>query len=355
MSQLTTSPQEQDVEDAVLAVAPFAQDERRLGFWRQPWVQSFIPWFTSLTMHIVIIAVALALLASGVFEDIIQKVTQQQVNLPTANLAQEDIGGVPNVGNMDDVTTPNAQLDPVEQTRNPLPQGEGDNFDALMEAGGGNSASVSGITGMSSLAEALGGAGGGEGSNVFGEPGGGGKFMGFDFGKTGDGGAVTRVVFICDSSGSMDGEPKLLLVEELRKTVDALRPIQFYNVLFFSDAAFHGCFEEGLRSANPSNKGVTHEFLDRLVVRGGTNPLPALEAAFRMKPQLIFFLTDGRFETVRHDEVQKTVDQLNADNSVMINTIQFMNRDQVAEDLLREIAAKHGGQYRFVGRDDLRP
>jgi hypothetical protein len=110
----------------------------------------------------------------------------------------------------------------------------------------------------------------------------------------------------------------------------------------------------GLRPANPRNKDQAHEFLSRLVVRGGTNPLPALEAAFRMKPQLIFFLTDGRFDShASYDDVKNTILQLNDDKSVMINTIQFMNRDSTAEQVLREIAAENGGKYKYIGEEDL--
>ena len=37
----------------------------------------------------------------------------------------------------------------------------------------------------------------------------------------------------------------------------------------------------------------------------------------------------------------------------MVNTIQFINRDERAEGVLRTIAHENGGAYKFVGRDDL--
>ena len=77
----------------------------QVSFWRRPWVQAVVPWATSLSVHIGIITVALVLLASGAFQYLIEKATQQQAFLPTATLAETSIGGVPNVGNMDDVTT----------------------------------------------------------------------------------------------------------------------------------------------------------------------------------------------------------------------------------------------------------
>ena len=354
MSHSAANPPQTEIEDAMLASAQPAPVVSQVNFWRQPWVQSVIPWTTSLTIHIAIITIALALLTSGVFHDLIQRVAQPQVIVPTATLAETNVGSVPSVGTMDDVTSQSAQLDPVEQTRNPLPAGEGDNIEALMNAAGGSSASITGITGMGSLADALGGGGGGEGSATFGEPGGGGKFMGFDFGKAGDGSAVTRVIFVCDASGSMEGDPKMLLLREMKRTVSGLKPIQFFNIFFFSDSDFDTCFIDGMRAANARSKQDTNKFLDRLMVRGGTNPIPALETAFRQRPQLIFFLTDGRFDqAVSYEEVLESIRLLNGDKQVVINTIQFINRDEKAEEILRRIAAENGGQYRFVGEHDL--
>ncbi len=37
----------------------------------------------------------------------------------------------------------------------------------------------------------------------------------------------------------------------------------------------------------------------------------------------------------------------------MINTIQFINRDETAEGVLRTIAAENGGEYKFIDEDDL--
>jgi hypothetical protein len=354
MTETATSPSGEIPDAALAAAQPEAPALPQINFWRQAWVQSVIPWTTSLTIHISIITVALVLLTSGVFHELIQKVTQPQVNVPTAMLAETNVGSLPNVGTMDDVTSQSAQLDPVEQTRNPLPDGQEDEIAALMRGTEGGAASITGITGMGSLADALGGGGGGEGSAVFGEPGGGGKFMGFDFGRAGDGSAVNRVIFVCDASGSMEGQPKALLIKELKKTLAGLKPIQFFNLFFFSDASYDTCFPDGMRPANPRSKEQTFNFLDRLAVHGGTDPIPALDSAFKQKPQLIFFLSDGRFDqAVNYDQVLESIRLLNPDKQVMINTIQFMNRDEKAEEILRRIAAENGGKYRFIGEDDL--
>ena len=212
---------------------------------------------------------------------------------------------------------------------------------------------AAGVKIMGSLRDALGG-GGGEGSTIFGEAGGGGRFMGFDIGREGEGGKVYRVVFVCDGSGSMAGHPRELLIRELKQAIGPLEPVQFYNIILFQGNEYLSAFPSGLESANPRNKNQTALFLDSLTVQGSTNPIPALEMAFRMKPELVFFLTDGRFDQlVDYDTVLETFRRLNGNGQAMVNTIQFINRDERAEGVLRTIAHENGGAYKFVGRDDL--
>lgn len=339
-----------DAIDAIDA-EPRPVGGHRAGFWRRPWVWALIPLATSLGIHAALVAIALTLLASGAFHYIVQRVTQPQVHVPTATLAETDIGGVPNVGNMDDVTSANAQLVPVEQSRNHLPQGEGESLQALASSGGpAPSNGLTGISGVGSLAEALGG--GGEGSPLFGEAGGGGRFMGLDFGRAGDGGMVTRIVFVCDASGSMAGKPQHHLIKELQDSVGPLRPNQFYNIIFFGNEDVQPVFD-GLISASPKNFQATRERLKRVVFAAGSNPIPALEAAFKLKPQLIFFLTDGEFNTsVAYEDVLATIRQRNKDKQARINTIQFRSRDEQAERVLHTIAQESKGLYEFIKAAD---
>src|SRR5688500_19548520 len=111
MSQPATHPSASDVPEAQFADPQERFPDYRVNFWRRPWVQQVLPWATSLSVHIAIIAIALILLASGAFHYLVERVTQPQIHVPTTVLADTSVGGVPNVGNMDDVTSPNAQLE----------------------------------------------------------------------------------------------------------------------------------------------------------------------------------------------------------------------------------------------------
>ena len=324
------------------------------SFWRKEWVQQVLPWTTSLLIHGGLIVVALVALVAY-REYIAPPAVQQQAGIPTATLATDgQIGSVPNVGNVDDLTSQNKSLNPVADSSDFRAQGEGESAsDLLTPTAGGQAANISGITGMGALSDALGG-GGGEGSPLFGEAGGASGFMGIDIGTPGTGGAVYRIAFVCDSSGSMDAEKRVLLFSELKKAVEPLTVDQAFNVVFFQDGDYAAAFPGELKPATRRFKDDLNAFLDGVTMAGQTNPIPALQAAFEMEPELIFFLTDGQFNGIAgYDDVLATLDRLNPERRAMVNAIQFLGNDPNAEQVLRQIAERHGGTYKEVTRDDL--
>jgi hypothetical protein len=152
----------------------------------------------------------------------------------------------------------------------------------------------------------------------------------------------------------MEGEKKLLLMSELVKAVEPLVIDQSFNVLFFNVGQPAVAFPGELKPATRRFKDDLSNFLETVAMSGQTNPNPALRAAFDMEPELIFFLTDGQFNGVtNYDAVLSVLDELNPDRTTMVNTIQFITRDERAEEVLRKIATEHGGTYKYVSRDDL--
>ncbi len=340
--------------------APQAPDEAgnyksyRRNVWRKSWLQSVVPWATSFVVHVALLAVALSLLVTyKVAVD--SGPVVEPANIASAKLAETNVGATPNVGNVDDVTRQNASLNPVEQSTDFRSQGDGESTNDLLAAtsGGAMTDSATGVTGMGELSDALGG-GGGEGSPLFGEPGGGDGFMGMGMG--GDGSNVTNIVFVCDSSGSMGGEKQFLLFQEIRNAIAPLEIEQAFNIVFFSGDGFSVAFPGELKPASPRFMEEAGDFLDTVNMTGQTNPIPALEAAFAMKPapQLIFFLSDGDFDgVVQYQDVVSTIERLNSNATppVMINTIQFIDKAEAAEDVLKRIASMTGGDYQYVDRN----
>ena len=143
------------------------------------------------------------------------------------------------------------------------------------------------------------------------------------------------------------------LKRELSKTVRQLRPSQSFSVIFFQEQSCKS-LDQNLVIAKPDTKRQADQFLDTIVPRAETNPLPALELAFKQKPDLIYLLTDGDFPD--NNAVLKLIQQLDKDGKVKINTIAFVNEKDKDTDfmaLLQKIAKDTGGVYRFVRENDL--
>jgi uncharacterized protein with von Willebrand factor type A (vWA) domain len=160
---------------------------------------------------------------------------------------------------------------------------------------------------------------------------------------------ATRIVFVCDSSGSMMTKFDSLR-EELRKAVDGLLPAQSMNIIYISEDA-PVVLAKSLLPAEPLNKRKAYDFLVKTAPHGSTDPVPAMRIAFATKPQVIYLLTDGDFPNNR--QLQEEIQKLNKDKAVKIHTIAFIDRGEEYEKLLKSIAEESGGSYRFVAEKDL--
>jgi hypothetical protein len=201
------------------------------------------------------------------------------------------------------------------------------------------------------------GSGVGDGTGAlapFGVPGGGGG-LGPKSNFIGLGGNAKRIAYVCDASGSMLNMFDSLKVE-LRKSIENLRPIQSFNVVFFQDQGFKAADANTLIMGNPENKRKAYDFLDKMFVRGETDPIPALETVAKMQPELIYLLTDGDFSGPGNQAVVEYCAKQFGATKTKINTIAFVNENDKDTDfmaLLQKIAKDTGGVYRFVRENDL--
>ncbi|HBT78513.1 MAG TPA: hypothetical protein DEB39_16670, partial [Planctomycetaceae bacterium] len=108
-------------------------------------------------------------------------------------------------------------------------------------------------------------------------------------------GTAQRFVFVIDRSSSMledGGRPFREAKAELRRAVDSLTPENRFNVVFYSDT-MSAIFGEVLKAADDINKTAAKRIIDGTLPAGGTDHEAPLIRALRMKPEVIFFLTDG--------------------------------------------------------------
>jgi len=159
-------------------------------------------------------------------------------------------------------------------------------------------------------------------------------------------GDARKIVYVVDRSGSMTDSIDYVKME-LKRSLRDLNPDKQFDIIFYSSGPALEMPARRLVTAVQVNKDQAFEFIDGIVAQGETDPAEALQRAFAVKPDVIFFLTDGEFDKSIVEQVRRA----NVGKKVIVNTIAFLYRD--GEPLLRQIAADNGGNYKFVAETDL--
>ena len=105
-----------------------------------------------------------------------------------------------------------------------------------------------------------------------------------------------ELIFVIDTSGSMDGTSIKQARAALQYGLEQLRPQDSFNIIRFSDDT-ESLFEQA-RLATGHNLDIARDFVNWLRAEGGTEMAPALSKALKSRPALnslrqIVFLTDG--------------------------------------------------------------
>jgi hypothetical protein len=193
---------------------------------------------------------------------------------------------------------------------------------------------------VSALADAVSLAGSGLDSQGLGASEGGSAFFG---GKV----AGKRIVYVVDASQSMNhphpgpmvtrfGRVKL----ELIRSISGLAPEQQFFIVYFNDQALP-MPSQSMARATPAAREQFLTWAAQVRASGRTDPEQALALALQLRPDVVYFLTDGKFPA----GIVKQVTQANR-NRVMIHTIGFA--DDEGEELLQEIADRNWGEYKFI-------
>jgi len=171
------------------------------------------------------------------------------------------------------------------------------------------------------------------------------KFLGM-------GGNGTRIVFVIDHSGSMY-ENFDYLQSQIMSSIGDLVPLQSFAVIVFNSDGSQVLDPGYLVPATNQNKNILDDELPKVAPEGYPtsgllDPLIApFQTAFRLRPQIIYFVTDGSFDP----QLITDIAQMNKDHKVAIFTYAFMQHDPIYEKQLKEIADQNGGQYEYISRD----
>jgi hypothetical protein len=213
----------------------------------------------------------------------------------------------------------------IEKSLTPAVEGAS----AIEGAMAGGSGSGTGGKGSFDAIASLGAAGGG-----------GGKGVGF-FGTRA---RADSVIFIVDMSGSMEGHRFDRAVEELIHSLNLLQPTQKFFIFFYNGVTYP-MFEQRnskLLPATSGNRAKAAKWIKAFRPEGDTAPEDAIERALKMKPQVIYFLTDGEIPNT----TRSTAQRFNSEHKTVIHTIAF--EYEGGAEQLRGIAADSKGKYRFV-------
>lgn len=168
-------------------------------------------------------------------------------------------------------------------------------------------------------------------------------------------GGGNHFVYLVDSSGSM-GEGFESARAELLASIDVLKADQrFYVVFFDADSDYmrlSDVNQDESRSvyATTENKQKLRRWAMRISMDRGKAPYDPLRFALKLKPDVIFLLSDGEFPQGIEDlltEENKVTNLFGESYPVsIVHTIGYHSKE--GESRMRRIAEKNKGQYRYV-------
>lgn len=154
------------------------------------------------------------------------------------------------------------------------------------------------------------------------------------------------IVFVVDCSNSMNrphasaGTRFRRLKLELLNSIASMTPKQFFYIIFFNERPI-SMPASTMQPAVPFQQRHYLQWMAGIRALGGTEPISSLQLALRLKPDVIYFLTDGNFNSRTAAELSQIVQRHSA-----IHTITFGQRG--AESLMKTIATNNRGTYRFI-------
>ncbi|MBN2022001.1 MAG: hypothetical protein JW809_04340 [Pirellulales bacterium] len=169
------------------------------------------------------------------------------------------------------------------------------------------------------------------------------------FGAVGEG---HKFVYVFDRSGSMGGVGRTALEAakaELLSSLDSLESTHQFQIVFYNERpwAFNPSGQAGrLAFGTDRNKELARRFTAGVTADGATRHEEALLLAIRMRPDVIFFLTDADEPRLSPRQLDKIVRQA---GGIQINTIEFsFGPRQDPDNFLVRLARACGGQHAYV-------
>ena len=159
----------------------------------------------------------------------------------------------------------------------------------------------------------------------------------------------TRFVYVVDASSSMqakhdsDAKTRFGRVKlELIRSIGGLTPQQSFFVIYFNSVP-HPMPARAMQPGLVPLKDHFLEWTTRFRAGGDTNPKEALELALALRPDVVYFLTDG--EIARGKNLLRHITGLNRGRT-RLHTFAFGTR--AGEEMMQALARQNRGEYAFV-------
>ena len=169
------------------------------------------------------------------------------------------------------------------------------------------------------------------------------------YGLQGEG---SRFLYVFDRSGSMSGyggRPLRSAQAELIASLNDLDSTHQFQIIFYNEEP--NVFRPDNRAprlvfGDDQGKALAQRFVRGIVAAGGTRHMEPLVMALRMRPDVIFFLTDAEEPKLSADELAQ-IRRLNKGSQ--IHAIEFGFGPTTGDDnFLRRLARQNGGQHAYV-------
>ena len=160
---------------------------------------------------------------------------------------------------------------------------------------------------------------------------------------------ASRFIYLIDLSSSMYGPKMRFAAAQLKASLRQLNPKQEFQVVFYNNSTH----TMSLRSkpnaawyrATSTNISDAIRFIDAAVPDGGTEHGDALRYALKLRPQVLFFLTDGTAPLA--PGVLESISNLNSGRT-RIHCVKFDELGDLSVDnWLKKLARSNGGSYRY--------
>ena len=158
-------------------------------------------------------------------------------------------------------------------------------------------------------------------------------------------------VYIIDTSSSMSGSRLKIAQSQLKASLRLLQPNQKFAVIFYNESRerlkIRRQDEKAMYFATDVNKELAGHEVDRVTSDRGTEHMPALLEAISLKPDVIYFLTDG-------DEPELSPGQLaeirRLSGSLTIHVVKFGDGALTSRGptWLELLARQSNGEYREI-------